>query len=96
MRGAIRYLNGLVDSVASASTCSVTRMVPISAAIAAPMRPATIRPASTGPSSRVIDSTTTVGDGAFGADKRAKPVWICSASTMPVKIAVRPTTGSEK
>src|SRR2546430_9512952 len=39
---------GLVESVVSASICSVTRMVPISAAIDAPMRPATIKPASTG------------------------------------------------
>ena len=59
-RGATRYFIGLVDSVVSASIWSVTRMVPISAAIAAPMRPATISPASTGPSSRVIDSTTTL------------------------------------
>ena len=72
-RGAIRYLKGLVESVARASICSVTRMVPSSAAIAAPMRPATIRPAITGPSSRQIDSTTTLGI-AVSALKRAKPV----------------------
>ena len=36
-RGTTRYLNGLVESVVSASICSVTRMVPISAAIAAPI-----------------------------------------------------------
>ena len=34
-----------------ASICSVTRMVPISAAIAAPTRPATINPVNTGPNS---------------------------------------------
>ena len=67
-RGATRYFIGLVDSVDSASIWSVTRMVPISAAMAAPMRPATIRPASTGPSSRVIDSTTTIGDRALGGE----------------------------
>ena len=72
-RGTTRYLNGLVESVVSASICSVTRMVPISAAMAAPTRPATIRPAITGPSSRVIDSTTTLGI-ALSALKRAKPV----------------------
>jgi len=66
-------LKGLVDSVVSASICSVTRMVPISAAIAAPMRPATMRPASTGPSSRVSETTTTFGM-ALSAEKRAKPV----------------------
>jgi hypothetical protein len=48
-------------------------MVPISAAIDAPMRPATIKPAITGPSSRVIDNTTTVAT-APSAEKRAKPV----------------------
>ena len=42
MRGTTRYLIGLVDSVESASIWSVTRMVPISAAMAAPIRPATI------------------------------------------------------
>ncbi len=93
-RGTTRYLIGLVDSVESASIWSVTRMVPISAAMAAPMRPATISPAITGPSSRVTDSTTTVAT-ALSAEKRAKPVCVCSASTMPVKIAVKPTTGSE-
>jgi len=48
-------------------------MVPISAAMAAPTRPATIRPAKTGPSSRVIETTTTLGI-ALSAEKRAKPV----------------------
>ncbi len=60
-RGAIRYLKGLVLSVESASICSVTRMVPISAAIEAPIRPATIKAPSTGPSSRVSEITTIVG-----------------------------------
>ena len=79
----------------SASICSVTRIVPISAAIEAPMRPATISPASTGPSSRVIESTTTIAT-APSAWKRAKPEWLCSASTMPENTAVSATTGSEK
>jgi hypothetical protein len=72
-RGQTRYLNGSVDSVVNASICSVTRIVPISAAIEAPTRPATISPASTGPSSRVIDSTTIVAT-ALSASKREKPV----------------------
>ena len=41
--------------------------------MAAPTRPATISPASTGPSSRVMDSTTMVGI-ASGASNREKPV----------------------
>ena len=69
-RGATRYLSGLVESVVSASICSVTRMVPISAAMAAPMRPATIRPASTGPSSRVIEMHDHVGDRRLGVEAR--------------------------
>jgi hypothetical protein len=94
-RGATRYFIGSVLSVVSASIWSVTRMVPISAAMAAPMRPATISPASTGPSSRVTESTTTEAI-APSALKRAKPVKLCSASTMPVKSAVSATTASEK
>ena len=43
----------------SASICSVTRMVPISAAMAAPTRPATMSPVSTGPSSRPMAIPTT-------------------------------------
>ena len=42
-----------------------------------------------------MERTTTVAT-APSAEKRAKPVWLCSASTMPVKMAVNPTTGSEK
>ena len=91
-RGVTRYFIGLVESVVSASIWSVTRMVPSSAAMAAPTRPATIRPASTGPSSRVMDSTTRLAT-ALSALKRDRPVADCSASTMPVKIAVSATTG---
>ena len=72
-RGATRYFIGLVDSVDKASIWSVTRIVPISAAIAAPIRPATISPASTGPNSRVMDRTTTSAT-APSAEKRANPV----------------------
>jgi len=72
-RGATRYFIGLVDRVERASIWSVTRMVPISAAMAAPTRPATISPARTGPSSRVTDSTTTLAT-APSAEKREKPV----------------------
>src|SRR5574341_2354688 len=62
------------------SIWSVTRIVPISAAMAAPIRPATMSEAITGPSSRVTDSTTTVAT-APSAEKRLKPVCVCSAST---------------
>ncbi len=59
MRGATKYLKGLVDRVVNASICSVTRMVPISAAIAAPIRPATIKADKTGANSRVTEIKTT-------------------------------------
>ena len=92
--GDTRYEKGFVDKVLSASICSVTFIVPISAAIAAPARPATINPANTGASSLVIDSTTTLGM-ALSAENLEKPVYDCKANTIPVKIAVRPTTGKE-
>ena len=94
-RGVTRYFTGLVDRVASASIWSVTRMVPSSAAIAAPTRPATIRPASTGPSSRTTESTT-MEDTALSALKRENPVKDCSAITMPENTAVNATTGRLK
>ena len=72
IRGVTKYLNGLVDKVVKASICSVTRIVPISAAIAAPIRPATIRADKTGASSRVTEIRTTVAT-ALSAPKRAKP-----------------------
>ena len=45
--------------VARASICSVTRMVPSSAAMALPTRPASIVAASTGPNSRTSDMLIT-------------------------------------
>ena len=75
IRGATRYLNGLVESVTSASICSVTRIVPISAAMDEPTRAATIRPARTGPSSRVMLSTTISAIAPSAPTEfRAKPV----------------------
>ncbi len=58
-RGTTRYCTGSVASACRASICSVTRMLPISAAIALPTRPETIRADSTGASSRVSESATT-------------------------------------
>mgnify|MGYP004355919041 CR=1 FL=1 len=56
-----------------ASICSVTRIVPISAAIEAPTRPATIKPAKIGASSRVIERDTTEAI-ALSALNRVNPV----------------------
>ena len=72
-RGTTRYFMGLVASVVSASICSVTRMVPSSAAMDAPALPATMRPVSTGPSSRVMESETTVPI-SVSAPNRLNPV----------------------
>ena len=88
-RGTTRYFIGLVESVFSASICSVTRMVPISAAMAAAMRPATIRPAITGPSSRVMPSTTML-ERSTSAPKRLPPMIDLQRQRPPVKNAVRP------
>ena len=57
-RGTNRYCTGSVASAFNASICSVTRIVPISAAIEEPTRPVTISPTSTGDSSRSIDKAT--------------------------------------
>ena len=56
--GKTKYSYGSVDNVIRASICSVTFIVPISAAIAAETLPATTIPPRTGPSSRVIPSAT--------------------------------------
>ncbi len=52
---------GFVDNVVKASICSVTFIVPISAAILAETLPATIKPPNTGPSSLTIPMATIDG-----------------------------------
>jgi len=81
--------------VRSASTCSVTTMVPISAAIDEPARPETIRAASTGTISRVIASATT-GPTKLVVPNCSKPDHVCSANTAPLKSEVTTTIGSER
>ena len=73
--------------LSSASICSVTRMVPSSAAIALPTRPLTISAVSTGASSRVSDRVT-MAPMRLSAPKREKPMFACTAKTMPVKMPV--------
>ena len=60
-RGIIRKLYGFAFSVYSASICSVTFIVPISADIDEATRPAIIKPHSTGPSSLQIPIATIEG-----------------------------------
>ena len=57
-RGITRYCTGLTAITAIASICSVTRIVPSSVVIDEPVRPATISPVSTGPSSRTTLAAT--------------------------------------
>jgi len=58
--GTTSFRTGLVASARSASICSVTFIVPISAVIPAPTRPPTISDMSTGASSRTSESETTL------------------------------------
>ena len=69
---AIIVEKGLVDKVTKASICSVTRIVPISAAIAAPIRPATIKAERTGANSLVTEIKTTCAT-VLSAPKLANP-----------------------
>ena len=57
-RGTTRYLTGLVAITSSASICSVTFMVPSSAVIEAPIRPANTNAVTIGPSSLMTDTLT--------------------------------------
>ena len=59
--GTTKYFIGLVESVINASNCSVTFIVPISAAIELATRAATIKPPRTGPNSRAIPIATIAG-----------------------------------
>jgi hypothetical protein len=69
-------------------------MVPSSAPIAEPQRPAMSSDEITGESSRTIDSATSVPT-KLSALTRFRVEKVCSAITMPVKSAVSITTGSE-
>ena len=57
-RGTVRYFIGWVERVTSASICSVTFIVAISAAMEEVTRAAIIKPTSTGPNSRTIPIAT--------------------------------------
>ena len=93
-RGVTSFLVGSVPRARMASICSVTCMEPSSLAMPLALRPATIRPVSTGPSSRTMESETScpVKD---KAPKRAREFALCKASTAPVKKPVSMTMGSD-
>ena len=77
-----------------ASICSVTFMDPSSLAMPLELRPATIKPVSTGPSSRTMESDTScpVSD---SEPNCCSVLEVCNASTAPVKKPVSTTMGSE-
>ena len=78
---------GLTPMVVSASICSVTRMLPSSAAIALPARAVTIRAVNTGLISRVSEIATTEPT-TPSAPKSRSPLTVCKANTMPLKVPV--------
>ena len=57
-RGVTSFFIGSVPSARMASICSVTTIDPNSLAIPEEFRPATIKPVSTGPSSRTMEVET--------------------------------------
>ena len=65
--GMTTYCRGFTAMVSMASSCSVIRMMPISAVMALPALPETMRAARTGPSSLMRLRATTDAQRAFGA-----------------------------
>ena len=93
-RGVTSFLVGSTPIARIASICSVTFMEPSSLAMPLELRPATIKPVSTGPSSRTIESETSwpVSD---SEPNCCRVLDVCSASTAPVKKPVSTTMGSD-
>ena len=93
-RGVTSFLLGSVPSARMASICSVTFMEPSSLAMPEALRPATINPVNTGPSSRTMENETNCP--VSESDPNCcKVVEVCSASTAPVNDPVRITIGRE-
>ena len=82
-------------SVLSASICSVTLIVAISAAIEEPTLAEIIKPVKTGPNSLVKVKTTILGIAA-SAENLEKPVYDCKARTIPEKIPVKAMIGIDE
>ncbi len=93
-RGVTSFLEGSVPRARMASICSVTTMEPSSLAMPEALRPETIRPVSTGPSSRTMESETSCPV-SESEPKRDRVLEVCRASTAPVKKPVKITMGSE-
>src|SRR5579863_9274051 len=69
-------------------------MEPSSLAMPLELRPATIKPVSTGPSSRTIENATSLPVNESDPNCCSVPE-VCNASTAPVKKPVRTTIGNE-
>lgn len=94
-RGATRYRNGLTDIELRASICSVTRIVPNSAQMAAPTLPVTMNAVKTGPNSTSM-AFVTISPVALARPLSDNWKKDCAASTMPVENPVIATTGNER
>ena len=68
MRGVTSFLSGSVPRARMASICSVTCMEPSSLAMPEALRPETMRPVSTGPSSLIMERLTNSPVTACGAE----------------------------
>ena len=93
-RGATKKLTGFAAITRKASICSVTFIVPNSAAMAAPIRPATTTPTKTGTNSRAI-AIATIPPTEAEAPKRTNSLAVCTENTMPVQRIVIKTIGRE-
>src|ERR1019366_1380685 len=93
-RGATSFFMGSVPKARMASICSVTTMDPSSLAIPDAFRPATIKPVSTGPNSRTMESDTNWPISVIEPN-RCNVFALCTASTAPVKKPVRTTMGRD-
>ncbi len=94
MRGVTSLRMGSVPRARMASICSETFMEPSSLAMPEALRPETISPVSTGPSSLTMESATS-RPVMLTAPNSFREVADCSARTQPVKKPVRTTIGSE-
>ncbi len=92
-RGTTSRRVGSVPREVSALTCSVTFMEPSSAAIMAPLRPASISPVMTGPISRIVP-TAMIRPIRILAPNGSSFVPHSSASTSPMKSEERKMSGS--
>src|SRR5690349_15159549 len=86
MLGRMRYPAELMPIIASASICSVTRMVPISEAMLEPTFPARIRLTMDGENSRMIESLVANPTAYKGIQGLEKPNADWIVITAPIKM----------